>query len=142
MTTIAATHYFDILDYVRKAKEIKDPEALAEYQVKQIEAVVDQVIQQVTQQTKEEVNCLREEIANKELATKYDIELVKYDIELVKKDLELAKLELKKDIEMAKEETNSKIAQLKYDTIKFVVWTGIGVVAFLGSMLARGFHWI
>lgn len=108
--TAATMKYIDILDYVRKAKEIKDPELLAEYQARQIESAIELVAQQV-----------REEFHSRELATKTD--------------LNLAIIGLKKDI-----------SDLRYETLKFVVWTGVGVVitlsSILGGLIARGFHWI
>lgn len=56
----------------------------------------------------------------RELATKSDLELVKRDLELA-------------------------IEKLRYETLRFVIWTGVGVVvaltATLGGMLAKGFHW-
>jgi hypothetical protein len=52
-------------------------------------------------------------LSNKELATKQDLELA--------------------------------IEKLRYATLKFVVWTGVGVsftlIVVVGGMLAKGFHW-
>ena len=31
--------------------------------------------------------------------------------------------------------------RLRYDTLRFTVWTGVGVVVGLGGLLGRGFHW-
>lgn len=58
--TAMSVKYFDTLEYVRKAKELKDPEALAEYQVKQIETAIETAVNQ---------------IESKDLATKKDLEL-------------------------------------------------------------------
>lgn len=58
--TAMSVKYFDTLEYVRKAKELKDPEALAEYQVKQIETAIEIAVNQ---------------IESKDLATKKDLEL-------------------------------------------------------------------
>jgi uncharacterized protein YgbK (DUF1537 family) len=55
----------------------------------------------------------REEMQTRELATKTDI-----------KQLEV------------------KIEQYRYDSLKFIIWTGIGVVITLGGMIAKGFHWV
>lgn len=63
------------------------------------------------------------EIEN-EVATKKDLELTKKELEFV----------FKRDIELA-------MAKLRYEMFKFIVWTGVGVVVALGSMLAKGFHW-
>ena len=43
-------------------------------------------------------------------------------------------LATKKDLELS-------VEKLRYETLRFVVWTGIGVVAALGGMLAKGFRW-
>lgn len=63
------------------------------------------------------------EIKN-ELATKADLDVAKRELEL----------SFKRDIET-----------LRYQTLKFIVWTGFGVVitlvSTLGTMLAKGFHW-
>lgn len=40
-----------------------------------------------------------------------------------------------------KKDLQVEIATLRYDTLKFVVWTGVAVVVALGGMLAKGFHW-
>lgn len=74
------------MDYVQKSTEIKNPEALATYQIKQIESAI--------------------ETYSKELTTKSDL------------------------------------LQLRYDMLKFIVWTGLGSVITLGGMIAHGFHWI
>lgn len=55
-----------------------------------------------------------------ELATKHDLEIVKRELEL----------SFKRDIET-----------LRYQTLKFIVWTGISVIAAMFGMLAKGFHW-
>lgn len=34
-----------------------------------------------------------------------------------------------------------KIEQYRYDSLKFIVWTGVSIVVFLTSVLAKGFHW-
>lgn len=34
-----------------------------------------------------------------------------------------------------------KIELYKYESLKFIVWTGMGVVITLGGVMAKGFHW-
>ena len=63
-----------------------------------------------------------------ELATKVDLKQLEVDLRTDIKQLEV-KLEI-------------KIEQYRYDTLKFVVWTGIGVAVFVGGLLAKGFHWL
>lgn len=60
------------------------------------------------------------EIKN-ELATKQDLDIAKRELEL----------SFKRDIEA-----------LRYQTLKFVVWTGVAVIAAMFGMLSKGFHWL
>lgn len=68
------------------------------------------------------------EEAGKELVTKQDFMQGMTDI-----DRKFAHVDL-------------KFAELRHETFRFIVRTGIGVVislgGFLGSMMAHGFHWI
>ncbi len=52
----------------------------------------------------------------------------------LKQEFHVDDLVTKKDLELA-------IEKIRFETLKFTVWTGIGVVLTLGSMLAKGFHW-
>lgn len=75
MSTIAK--HFDVLDFVKKSKQLGASEELAEYQARQIEQAIDFAISQA-----------REEIDAKELATKRDLK----ELELSnKRDLESTK---------------------------------------------------
>ncbi len=51
----------------------------------------------------------------------------------------------KKDLEMTKKDLELAIEKLRYETLRFVVWTGIGcsvtIIASMTGMLAKGFHW-
>ena len=62
----------------------------------------------------------------------------------IKKDLDV--LATKRDLELTKKDLELEIEKLRYETLRFVVWTGVGVVVTLGgtlgSMLAKGFHWL
>ena len=120
MATITVTH-FDTLEFVKKSKEFGANEQLAEYTARQIErvvAVVEQQSQNIHQQ-QIELNGLK----SKEYSTQGDVRE--------------AELRLQKEIEIIRKE----IALLRYDTLKFTISTGIGVVIALGGMLAKGFHW-
>ena len=118
----ATIKYIDILDYVRKAKEIKDPEVLAEYQARQIESAIELVAQQV-----------REEFHSKDLVTKADFGTLKVDLSIA-----VAKIENgSKDLEIR---LKKEIADLRYETLKFIVWTGVGVVAALSGIFGRALH--
>lgn len=138
--------YFDTFEYVRKSKEIKDPEDLAAYQVKQIESAIETAVQFV-----------QHDIHNKDFSTKADVTEtkteLKTDIQAVKTELkdeiQAVRTELKDEIQTVRTELKNdiinldlKIAELRYDMLKFIIWTGLGGVIALGGMMARGFHWI
>lgn len=52
---------------------------------------------------------------------------------------------LKSKVLAIKADLQKEIAVLRYDTLNFIIWTGVGVSVTLGTtlggMLARGFHW-
>jgi hypothetical protein len=52
----------------------------------------------------------------------------------IKQELHIDDLVNKKDLDLA-------IEKIRYETLKFTVWTGVGVVAAIAGMLAKGFHW-
>lgn len=162
--------YFDTIEYVRRSAEIKDPAALAEYQVKQMESAIETAVQYVS---------ARDTKNNQELATKGDLFTVeaalkndiiffrnelhnditsvrnelkgditsvrnelKSDVSSVRHELYNVRNELKSDIMAVKTELKSDIKDLRYDTLKFVIWTGIAVIVALGGMISHGFHWV
>ena len=51
----------------------------------------------------------------------------------------------KKDFVKTKKDLELAIEKLRYETLRFVVWTGIGcsvtIIASMTGMLAKGFHW-
>jgi hypothetical protein len=47
----------------------------------------------------------------------------------------------RQDLEATKKQLELAIEKLRYETLKFVVWTDIGVVITLAGLLAKGFHW-
>jgi hypothetical protein len=63
--------YIDTLEYVRKAKELRDPEALAECQVKKIESAIETAVLQT-----------KSHLEAKDLATKMDLLHVEHKLEL------------------------------------------------------------
>ena len=75
---------------------------------------LEEVLSNLRQEVKQE---FKQEINHNDLATKGDIALIK-------KDLEIA------------------IEKVRYDALKFTVWTGVVVIFTLGGMLAKGFHWL
>lgn len=52
----------------------------------------------------------------------------------IKEELHLDELITKKDLDLA-------IEKIRYETLKFTVWTGVAVVMATAGMLAKGFHW-
>lgn len=123
----AAKQHFDVLAYVKTSKALGVKEELAEYQARQFEQVLDIA----SANTKEEFNV-------RELATKSDISQLGTELRADIKRLELA---TKSDTA----QLDVKIEQYRFDTLKFVVWTGVGVTLSLGGLLsgllAKGFHW-
>jgi hypothetical protein len=129
--------YFDTLEYVRAAKRIKDPEKLAAYQVKQMEAALETVAR-------------RSAFDRRGLATKKDIRALEKDIDGIKEKLgtfatkdDLKAFATRNELETALKAfaTKEDLKDLRYDTLKFVVWTGATILSILSGMLAKGFHW-
>lgn len=123
--------YFDTLEYVKKSTEIKDPGDLAAYQIKQIELAIETAVRYVK-------NDVHEDINNKQLATKGDVNALKNDIQELRNEL---KGDIK-DVRGEIKDVRGEIKDLRYDTLKFIVWTGVAVILTLGGILAHGFHWI
>ena len=103
MTSFTIKH-FDILEYVKQAKEAGINQNFAEYTARQFEQQ-----QEIIQSQQIEIDTMK----LKEPLTKSDIFTIKEDI----KNLEL------------------KIEQYRYDSLKFVVWTGVGVVFTLSGII-------
>lgn len=120
MSATMSIKYFDTLEYVQKAKELRDPEELAKYQVKQIELAVEAGVKQAVGEARQ----VREEFNSKDLVTK--------------SELLATKNELKNEIKLLE-------SKLKNDMLRLYIR---GCFAFGGGMLAlagimaRGFHWI
>lgn len=126
----ANIRYLDTLEYVKQSKRLGASEELSEYQVKQIEEAIENAVIEV-----------RNEVKTRNIASKSDVKetelRLQKEIEGVRKDLKEVELNLQKEIEIIRKD----IAVSKYDTLKFIVWTGVGVVVALGGMMAKGFHW-
>jgi hypothetical protein len=124
MAAITMQH-FDTLNFVKKSKELGAPEALAEFQAVQIEHAIDIAITNA-----------KYDIKNKEIATKGDMEINRQEIKQVElklqKEIRQVELTLQKEIEIVRKE----IFQLKHDTLKLVVWTGVLSSLFVVSSLS------
>lgn len=71
------------------------------------------ILADVKQEIKQEVRQeIKEKISPNDLATKGDVHRLEIAIEKV-----------------------------RYDALKFTIWTGVSVVVVLSGMLAKGFHW-
>lgn len=76
------------------------------------------------------------------LEVKQDREALKQEI---KKEWRFEDLTTKQDLTVVKKELELSIEKVRYETLKFIVWTGVGVsitlISVLGGMIAKGFHW-
>ena len=95
---------FDIIDYIKKLRNAGVKQEVAEIQAQGLERVLEAA-----------VSVSRDDMHSKELATR--------------KDLEIAKKDLEKEMEIIRKE----IAELRYATLKFIVWTGCIVSAAIVS---------
>ena len=68
----------------------------------------------------------------KELEFKFETSIKELDVKLTQHQL-ITHKEIK-DLDL-------KLEQYRYESIKFIVWTGIGVIISLGGLLSKGFHW-
>ena len=149
--------HFSWVDFIQGLKAAKFTDVQAEYLAKNAENLVENVLEHA-----------KHELENKGLATKGDVLLLKQDIKAlelevkqniktleseVKQDIKALELEVKQDMKTLELEVKQniktlelKIEQQKYASLKFTIWTGVGVVvtlgSALGSMIAHGFHWV
>lgn len=117
--------YLDVLEFVKGSQKIKDSGELAEYQGKQIEAAIETAVQYV-----------RSERQN--LAEKKDIDDAKNEL---RNEIKESCFQLRNEIKELRAEAKYYCQKLRYDTLKFVVWSWISGVVTLGGMMAHGFHW-
>src|SRR3990167_8134271 len=98
--------HFNVLDYIEKAEKLGIPNAIAKFQAREMESLYTVTLDEVKKE-------IKDEILGKEFATKLDIKELKLDI----KELEV------------------HIEKYRYDSLKFIVWTGCGVaIVVLGGM--------
>lgn len=131
MIAISLEH-FSAVDYIQELRQADFTERQAEAVVKIVERQA-----QVIQEQKNDIDKQKSQIDNltsKDLVTKGDVRESELrllrEIEIVRKEIEV----VRKEIEV-----------VRHDTLKFVIWTGVGViltlVGTLGGMIAHGFHW-
>lgn len=168
--SVSAKKHFDVLEFVKQSKALGVNDQLAEYQARQLENVIDIASVTSREEfnanelaTKVDLKTLEVELAKlgaetKQADAKLSVEIkqveAKLSIEIkqveAKLSIEIKELEKKLSVELKELETklsvaikdvDGKIERYRYDTLKFIVWTGIGVVITLGGLLAKGFHW-
>ena len=142
------------IEFIRDLRAVKFTEEQAETLVNIIERramLQENVILQNNKETAENKAEILS-IKSKELATKGDIkevelvlrkEIKEIESSLRKdiKDIELKIKEVEVNLELKIKTLEVKLEQYRYDTFKFIVWTGVGVVVSLGGLMAKGFHW-
>ncbi|WP_395947034.1 hypothetical protein [Caedibacter taeniospiralis] len=124
---------FDPIEYARKLRGAGMTQDQADIQAQELERLVEQqneVLQEKFEQHARTIQDNSQKLSNleaKELATKGDL-----------REVELCLL---KEIEVVRKE----IEALKFHTLKFIIWTGVGVsvvlISTLGGMMAKGFGW-
>lgn len=134
-----AIKYFDTLEYVKESEKRGANSDLAEYQAKQMETALETAVQYVTKDQKDFVK----KTDSQNFATKDDISRLENS---TKNDSS----RLEKRIDRLENHVECSFHKSRYDTLKFVVWTGVGVavsviVSVVGSLvglLGHGlFHW-
>lgn len=123
----AIAKHFDTLAFVKKSKELGVKEEIAEYQARQIESAIEIA-----------VYTANDEFKTHELATKSDIKQIEGNIKQIEGNI---KSDIKQ-IEGNIRQLELKIEQYRYDSLKFIVWTGVSGIVFLTGILAKGFHWL
>lgn len=104
------------VDYIHELRQAGVSDQVSEIHARRLAQAITEIKQEVKQEVKQEF---------------------RPDALATKGDLERLGLETKNNIEKLRLE----IQQVRYDALKFTVWTGVGVVVMLGGMLAKGFHW-
>ncbi|MDD3267282.1 MAG: hypothetical protein PHC75_08920 [Burkholderiales bacterium] len=118
MGTLVMKH-FDVLDFVKKSKELGVDERVAELQARQFEQAIDIAVSN---------------IENRDLVNKHDLEKTRIAL---KADIDTVKLELSNKL-------NIEIGSVRNEIEKTKVWVllllGGGWLSLVG-MMAKGFHW-
>lgn len=129
---------FDPVNYIQGARKHGFTQEQSEFNAQQLEIIIEQQNQTIEKKSLESENRFEKNILTKELPTKLDIQEAKAEIQQVKSEL---KTKIQKEIKSLE----VKIEQYPYNTLKLIVWTGIGFTATLlstlGDMIAKGFHW-
>ena len=145
---------FDQIEYARKLRGAGVTQDQADIQAQELERIVEQQNEVLQEKFEQQARTLQEntqklsnleakELVNKgdlretELRLMKEIEEVRRETEEVRREIEV----VRREIEVVRRE----IEALKFHTLKFVIWTGVGVSAILisslGGMMAKGFGW-
>src|SRR3989338_7068035 len=156
----------DLAEYqARQLAEIIDiasANTQEEFTVRELATKTD--IHELREATKTDIQAVKTDIHELRAATQADIHELRSELKAdiyelgttlrteFKADIYELRTELKTDIRELRTDVNGlkdttkdlvdRIGNLRYDTIKFVVWTGVSIVVFIGTMMAKGFHWL
>jgi parvulin-like peptidyl-prolyl isomerase len=136
--TIANNWHFDILEFVKVAKENGVNEKFAEYQARQIETLSEVVQEQNSkiQQQNSKISILE----SREPATKGDLEITKLElqkeIEVIRKEIEI----VRKEIEVVRKEIKVMGAELKSNLIWWILGTGATTIIVIAGLLKLSLH--
>lgn len=112
-----------IVDFIHELRLAGVSDQVSEVYARQFEQTTAEFTQVINKAKEEVQQNIKQEIQIESLATKEDLSITK------------------KELELAIEKLRTEIHQIRYDMLKFTVWTGVSIVVALGGMLAKGFHW-
>ena len=111
---------FDPIEYARQLRQNGFSQEQADIQAQAMIHLKEEIIADAKQ-----------ELDGRELVNKTDLLLTKTEL--------LTEMEvIRKEIEVLRKE----IVIVRYDSLKFVIWTGVSVIVVLGGMSVKGFHWV
>lgn len=86
MDALTAGQYFDVHNFVKKAKELGVNEQFAEYEARQIEQAIETMSEQTNKAIEKATMAIKVDIKDKDLATKGDIREseLRIKVELIK----------------------------------------------------------
>lgn len=140
---MAIIKYLDVLEYVKGSRETKNSDELAEYQGRKIEAAIETAVQHIHSDhnelaTRGDLLGLKRDLSDVDNSLKADILATENRLQA---NILATENRLQANILVTENKLKDKINNLRYDTLKFVVWTGVGVVVCVAGMLGKGFHW-
>lgn len=128
MTAITINKHFDVLNFVKKAKESGIKEEFAEYQAREIELLAGYQAKEIAK------------LAEKIQAQNAKISSLEAREPATRGDLEITKLELQKEMEVIRKEIEVVRQEIEHSKIWALLIFGGGWVSML-AIVAKGFHW-